>query len=45
VGDATAEIPQLVAATRDLVRNLTALSNADSALTAALGNGTPPASG
>jgi phospholipid/cholesterol/gamma-HCH transport system substrate-binding protein len=38
VGDATAEIPQLVAATRDLVRNLTALSNADSALTAALGN-------
>jgi len=38
VGDATAEIPQLVTATRDLVRNLTALSNADSALTAALGN-------
>lgn len=38
VGDATAEIPQLVAATRDLVRNLTALSNADSALNATLGN-------
>lgn len=38
VGDATAEIPQLVAAARDLVRNLTALSNADSALTATLGN-------
>ena len=38
VGDATAEIPQLVAATRDLVRNLSALSSADSALTAALGN-------
>lgn len=38
VGDATAEIPQLVAATRDLVRNLSALSGADSALTAALGN-------
>ena len=38
VGDATAEIPQLVSATRDLVRNLTALSGTDSALTAALGN-------
>ncbi len=38
VGDATAEIPQLVAATRDLVRNLTTLSGADSALTATLGN-------
>jgi phospholipid/cholesterol/gamma-HCH transport system substrate-binding protein len=38
VGDATAEIPQLVAAARDLVRNLTALSDADSALTATLGN-------
>jgi phospholipid/cholesterol/gamma-HCH transport system substrate-binding protein len=38
VGDATAEIPQLVAATRDLVRNLTALSSADSPLTATLGN-------
>jgi len=38
VGDATAEIPQLVAAARDLVRNLAALSNADSALTATLGN-------
>jgi phospholipid/cholesterol/gamma-HCH transport system substrate-binding protein len=38
VGDATAEIPQLVAATRDLVRNLTALSGVDSALNATLGN-------
>jgi phospholipid/cholesterol/gamma-HCH transport system substrate-binding protein len=38
VGDATAEIPQLVAASRELVRNLAALSNADSALTATLGN-------
>jgi len=38
VGDATAEIPQLVAATRDLVRNLTALSANDSALAATLGN-------
>lgn len=38
VGDATAEIPQLVAATRDLVRNLTTLSSADSPLTATLGN-------
>lgn len=38
VGDATAEIPQLVAAARDLVRNLSVLSSADSALTAALGN-------
>jgi len=38
VGDATAEIPQLVAASRDLVRNLTTLSNADSPLTATLGN-------
>jgi len=38
VGDATAEIPQLVAATRELVRNLATLSNADSALTATLGN-------
>ena len=38
VGDATAEIPQLVAATRDLVRNLTALSGAESALNATLGN-------
>jgi phospholipid/cholesterol/gamma-HCH transport system substrate-binding protein len=38
VGDATAEIPQLVAATRDLVRNLTALSGAESALNTTLGN-------
>jgi phospholipid/cholesterol/gamma-HCH transport system substrate-binding protein len=38
VGDATAEIPQLVSATRELVRNLTLLSGADSALTSALGN-------
>jgi phospholipid/cholesterol/gamma-HCH transport system substrate-binding protein len=38
VGDATAEIPQLVAATRDLVRNLTVLSGAESALNATLGN-------
>ena len=38
VGDATAEIPQLVAASRDLMRNLTTLSNADSPLTATLGN-------
>jgi len=38
VGDATAEIPQMVAATRDLVLNLTALSGADSALSTALGN-------
>jgi phospholipid/cholesterol/gamma-HCH transport system substrate-binding protein len=38
VGDATAEIPQLVAASRDLVRNLTTLSSSDSPLTATLGN-------
>jgi phospholipid/cholesterol/gamma-HCH transport system substrate-binding protein len=38
VGDATAEIPRLVAAMRDLVQNLTALSSADSALSATLGN-------
>jgi len=38
VGDATAEIPQLVAATRELVRNLSALSGAESALNATLGN-------
>ena len=36
VGDATAEIPRLVSATRELVQNLTAMSNADSALNAAL---------
>ena len=38
VGDATAEIPQFVAATRDLVRNLNALTAADSSLAATLGN-------
>jgi len=38
VGDATAEIPRLVADTRDLVRNLTALSAADGALSASLAN-------
>jgi phospholipid/cholesterol/gamma-HCH transport system substrate-binding protein len=38
VGDATAEIPRLVADTRDLVRNLTALSAADGSLAAGLGN-------
>ena len=38
IGDATAEIPQLVAATRELVRNLTALSATDSRLNTTLGN-------
>jgi phospholipid/cholesterol/gamma-HCH transport system substrate-binding protein len=38
VGDATAEIPQLVASVRELVRNLTALSAADSHLATTLGN-------
>jgi phospholipid/cholesterol/gamma-HCH transport system substrate-binding protein len=38
VGDATAEIPRLVSETRDLIRNLTQLTNADSALAATLGN-------
>jgi phospholipid/cholesterol/gamma-HCH transport system substrate-binding protein len=38
VGDATAEIPRLVAETRDLIRNLTQLTNSDSALAAALGH-------
>jgi phospholipid/cholesterol/gamma-HCH transport system substrate-binding protein len=38
VGDATAEIPRLVAETRDLIRNLTQLTNADSALAATLGH-------
>jgi phospholipid/cholesterol/gamma-HCH transport system substrate-binding protein len=38
VGDATAEIPRLVAETRDLVQNLTTMSGADSALNAALGD-------
>jgi len=38
VGDATAEIPRLVAETRDLIRNLTQLTNGESALAATLGN-------
>jgi phospholipid/cholesterol/gamma-HCH transport system substrate-binding protein len=38
VGDATAEIPRLVAETRDLIRNLTQLTNSDSALATTLGN-------
>jgi len=38
VGDATAEIPRLVADTRELVKNLTALSAADAALAQSLGN-------
>ena len=38
VGDATAEIPRLVSETRDLIRNLTQLTNSDSALAATLGN-------
>ena len=38
VGDATAEIPRLVNETRDLIRNLTQLTSADSALAGALGN-------
>jgi phospholipid/cholesterol/gamma-HCH transport system substrate-binding protein len=38
VGDATAEIPRLVSETRDLIRNLTQLTSADSALAASLGN-------
>jgi len=38
VGDATAEIPRLVAETRDLIRNMTQLTNADSALAATLGH-------
>jgi len=38
VGDATAEIPRLVADTRELVRNLAALSAADSSLAASLDN-------
>lgn len=37
-GDATAEIPQLLSAVRDLVQNLTALSRGDSPLAATLGN-------
>ena len=38
VGDATAEIPRLVSETRDLIRNLTQLTGADSALAGSLGN-------
>jgi phospholipid/cholesterol/gamma-HCH transport system substrate-binding protein len=38
VGDATAEIPRLVSETRDLIRNLTQLTSADSALASSLGN-------
>lgn len=37
-GDATAEIPKLVAAARELVANLTALTRADSALAQSLAN-------
>ena len=38
VGDATAEIPRLVSETRDLIKNLTQLTSADSALATYLGN-------
>ena len=38
VGDATAEIPRLVNETRDLIRNLTQLTSADSSLATTLGN-------
>jgi phospholipid/cholesterol/gamma-HCH transport system substrate-binding protein len=38
VGDATAEIPRLVGEMRELVRNLAALTAADSPLAASLGN-------
>lgn len=38
VGDATAEIPRLVGEVRELVRNLAALTAADSSLAASLGN-------
>lgn len=38
IGDASAEIPRLVADARALVQNLTALTSADSALAASLGN-------
>jgi phospholipid/cholesterol/gamma-HCH transport system substrate-binding protein len=38
VGDASAEIPRLVSAARDLVQNLTALTAPDSALSASLTN-------
>lgn len=38
VGDATAELPRLVAEVREFVRNLTQLTAADAALAASLGN-------
>jgi phospholipid/cholesterol/gamma-HCH transport system substrate-binding protein len=38
IGDATAEIPKLVAAARDLVQNLTVLSAADSPLSHSIAN-------
>lgn len=38
IGDAGAELPRLVAAARELVQNLTALSSSDSALAGMLGN-------
>lgn len=38
IGDATAEIPKLVAETREVVRNLAALTAPDSALAASLAN-------
>lgn len=38
VGDASAEIPKLVAAVKDLVQNIKALTAADSSLDASLGN-------
>jgi phospholipid/cholesterol/gamma-HCH transport system substrate-binding protein len=38
VGDATAEIPRLVNETRDLIRNLTQLTSAESSLATTLGN-------
>jgi phospholipid/cholesterol/gamma-HCH transport system substrate-binding protein len=38
VGDATAEIPRLVSETRELIRNLSQLTSADSALATTLGN-------
>ncbi len=37
-GDATAEIPQLMSSARELLNNLTAMTSADSALGASLGN-------
>ncbi len=38
VGDATAELPRLVAETRELVRNMTAITAPDAPLAASLGN-------